>query len=77
MGADILINNRLAVVRGGRLTGARVQACDLRGGAALTIAGLAAEGVTTVENVHLIDRGYENLENMLAQLGADVGRIQS
>ena len=77
MGADILINNRLAVVRGGRLTGARVQACDLRGGAALTIAGLAAEGVTTVENVHLIDRGYENLEIMLAQLGADVGRIKS
>ena len=77
MGADILINNRLAVVRGGRLTGARVQACDLRGGAALTIAALAAEGVTTVENVHLIDRGYENLETMLAQLDADVRRIKS
>ncbi len=77
MGADILINNRLAVVRGGRLTGARVCACDLRGGAALTIAGLAAEGVTIVENVHLIDRGYENFETMLAQLGAEVGRIQS
>ena len=75
MGADILTHNRLAVVRGGRLTGARVQAGDLRGGAALTVAALAAEGVTTVENVHLIDRGYAGLERMLAGLGANIVRL--
>jgi UDP-N-acetylglucosamine 1-carboxyvinyltransferase len=75
MGAEILVNNRTAVVRGGRLTGARVSARDLRGGAALVLAGLAAEGVTEVEHVELIDRGYESIERTLAQLGADIRRI--
>ena len=74
MGADIVVNGRLAVVRGGRLTGARVRAGDLRGGAALVIAGLAAEGETIVENIHLIDRGYEALEATLTRLGADIAR---
>ena len=75
MGADIFLSGRLAVVRGGRLYGAEVQAGDLRGGAALVIAALAAEGESRVENVELIDRGYEALENMLAALGADIQRI--
>ena len=64
-----------AVVRGGRLTGARVAARDLRGGAALTLAGLCAEGVTEVEGVPLIDRGYEALDEALNALGADIRRI--
>ena len=75
MGADILLSDRMAVVRGGRLTGARVAARDLRGGAALTLAGLCAEGVTEVEGVPLIDRGYEALDEALNALGADIRRI--
>ncbi|NLG25835.1 MAG: UDP-N-acetylglucosamine 1-carboxyvinyltransferase [Clostridiales bacterium] len=75
MGADILINNRTAVVRGGRLTGARVVARDLRGGAALVLAGLVAEGVTEVAEISLIDRGYEALERTLNALGADIRRV--
>ena len=75
MGADIFLSGRLAVVRGGRLYGAEVQASDLRGGAALVIAALAAEGESRVENVELIDRGYEALETMLAALGANIRRI--
>ena len=75
MGADVLVNNQMAVVRGvKRLYGTRVSARDLRGGAALVLAGLAAEGVTEVENVGLIDRGYAGLENMLAALGARITR---
>ena len=75
MGAEILVVNRTAVVRGGKLTGARVTARDLRGGAALVLAGLAAEGVTEVEHVELIDRGYESIEQTLSALGADIRRI--
>ncbi len=75
MGAEILVVNRTAVVRGGKLTGARVTARDLRGGAALVLAGLAADGVTEVEHVELIDRGYESIERTLAALGADIRRI--
>jgi UDP-N-acetylglucosamine 1-carboxyvinyltransferase len=75
MGAEIIVNNRTAVVRGARLTGARVTARDLRGGAALIIAGLAAEGVTEIEHVELIDRGYEFIERKLSLLGADIRRI--
>ena len=62
-------------MRGGRLYGAEVQAGDLRGGAALALAALAAEGESRVENVELIDRGYERLEEMLAALGADIRRL--
>ena len=58
-----------------RLYGANVQAGDLRGGAALVIAALAAEGESRVENVELIDRGYEALENTLAALGASIKRL--
>ena len=75
MGADITIHHRAAVVRGGRLTGARVTAKDLRAGAALVLAGLTADGVTEVENVALIDRGYERLEETLSSLGGQVRRV--
>lgn len=77
MGANIFVNNRLAVVRGSHLTGARVKACDLRGGAALVIAGLAAEGTTEVSDIEMIDRGYERFEEMISALGGDVVRTES
>jgi len=76
MGADIWVNGRTAVVKGvERLYGAKVAARDLRGGAALAIAALAAEGETLIEHAELIDRGYERLEEMLCALGADVSRM--
>ena len=76
MGADIQVSGRVAVVRGvEQLTGARVTARDLRGGTALCIAALAAQGVSTVENIALIDRGHERLEDALLALGADIQRI--
>jgi len=75
MGADIKIDGRVAVVIGtGKLTGAKVVAKELRGGAALVIAGLLAEGKTEIENVHYIDRGYESIENVLASCGVDIKR---
>jgi len=75
MGADIVVSGQAAVVRGvEKLTGARVVAPDLRAGAALVLAGLVAEGETEVSGVEHIDRGYENLESKLAQLGANVIR---
>ncbi|MBS7297830.1 MAG: UDP-N-acetylglucosamine 1-carboxyvinyltransferase [Eubacteriales bacterium] len=75
MGADIRIDGRCAVVIGTKsLTGANVVAKDLRGGAALVAAALAAEGNTTIENVHFIDRGYENIEKYLALCGANITR---
>lgn len=75
MGANVLVNGRTAVVQGvDALYGAHVTARDLRGGAALVIAGLAARGETLVERAELIDRGYERLEDMLGALGADIRR---
>lgn len=76
MGANVLVNGRTAVVQGVEaLYGAHVTARDLRGGAALVIAGLAACGETLVERAGLIDRGYERLEEMLNALGADICRV--
>lgn len=77
MGADILINGKTASVTGKtKLTGATVCAHDLRAGAALVIAGLAAEGTTRVENIHFVERGYEDLIGKLTALGADIRRIE-
>ena len=71
MGADIRLEGRVAVVCGvDRLQAARVRAMDLRGGAALVIAGLQARGITTVEHLHHIRRGYSDLPGDLALLGA-------
>ncbi len=76
MGASIEVGSRLAVVKGtGRLSGAKVRATDLRAGAALVLAGLAAEGTTVVENVHHIERGYERFDEELRRLGADIVRV--
>lgn len=75
LGANIKIDRNMAIVRGvERLTGAPVEVADLRGGAALVLAGLAAEGVTEVAGVELIDRGYFRLEEILRNLGADIVR---
>ena len=73
MGADISVDGKVAVIEGtGCLQGAPVKACDLRAGAALIIAGLAATGVTEVEDIHHIERGYDNLDKKLQMLGADI-----
>lgn len=75
MGADIRIDGRCAVVVGtDRLTGTNVVAKELRGGAALVVAALAADGETEIENTKFIDRGYENIEKYLQLLGADIIR---
>ncbi len=76
MGANINVTGRVAVICGtDKLCGTVVSASDLRGGAALVIAGLSAEGETTVLCPEFIDRGYENLEHILSALGADIRRI--
>lgn len=75
MGAVFTQKDRTTIIRGvKRLTGTQVYARDLRGGAALTIAGLAALGETTVMNAELIDRGYERMERMLTSIGARIRR---
>jgi len=75
MGADIKVENRMAVVSGGRkLSGAPVRATDLRAGAALIIAGLMAEGTTEITGVEFIDRGYEKIERKLRSVGANIYR---
>lgn len=77
MGADILITGKTATVTGiEKLHGATVRANDLRAGAALVIAGLAAEGTTWVENIHFVERGYENIIGKLTALGADIRRVE-
>ena len=76
MGADILINGKTAIVTGvKKLCGAEVVAHDLRAGAALIIAGLAAEGTTMVRNAHFVERGYENIVEKLTAIGASIKRI--
>ena len=77
MGANIKINGKTATVTGVEgLHGATVCAHDLRAGAALVIAGLAAEGITHVEHIHFIERGYEHIIRKLSALGADIRRIE-
>lgn len=76
MGADIRVEGNTAVIRGvPRLTGAPVMATDLRASASLILAGLVAEGETLVDRIYHIDRGYECIEEKLAQLGASIRRI--
>jgi UDP-N-acetylglucosamine 1-carboxyvinyltransferase len=76
MGADIKIEGTSAVVKGiQKLSGAPVMASELRGGAGLVIAGLAADNKTIVSRVYHIDRGYENMEKKLADVGADIERV--
>jgi len=76
MGANIRLDLNAAIIRGvPGLSGATVEATDLRAGAALVIAGLAAEGRTVVDQVHHIDRGYDRIERMFQRLGATIERV--
>ena len=77
MGADILINGKTAVVTGREyLHSADVAAHDLRAGAALIIAGLAAKGTSTIRNIHFVERGYENIVEKFTAMGANIRRIE-
>ncbi len=78
LGADINIQGRTAIIRGvDRLQGAKLEARDLRGGAALVIAGLQAEGETIISGVNYIDRGYERMEQVLSSVGAQISRVEA
>ncbi len=75
MGADILQDGRVAIIKGTQLHGAHIRAMDLRGGAALTVAALGAQGESTLSGVHFINRGYMDLDKVLISLGADIKRM--
>ena len=76
MGAQIQVDGRTAIIEGvEKLTGAPVNACDLRAGAAMVIAGLCADGVTEVEEIEFIERGYQNFVGKLRALGADIVHV--
>jgi len=76
MGADIKLDKNCAIVTGGEeLVGAQVMATDLRASASLILAGLAAKGITEIERIYHIDRGYDCIEEKLKQLGADILRV--
>jgi UDP-N-acetylglucosamine 1-carboxyvinyltransferase len=77
MGVQATVDGKMAVFEGvEQLHGCPVRACDLRAGAAMVIAGLAADGVTTVEDIRYIERGYENIIEKLHGLGAEIRRIE-
>ena len=77
MGADIVVKNRTALIKGvEKIYGADVFATDLRAGASLVLAGMKAEGYTTVHNIGFIDRGYEKIEEKYKLLGVDIKRIE-
>ena len=76
LGANIKIDGRTAFVEGvDKLTGGEVKATDLRAGAAMIIAGLVAEGTTTISNIHLIERGYDDVVGKFRSLGADIKKV--
>ncbi len=76
MGANIKVFGKVAIIKGVKeLTGAKTTAKDLRGGACLVLAGLAAKGITEVENMYHIERGYENFHLELKALGADIKKV--
>ncbi len=78
MGANIKVEGNTAIINGvEKLTGARVDAPDLRAGAALTIAGLAADGISVVDDIYYIERGYEDFDKKLAELGAQIEKAYS
>ncbi len=78
MGADIELRGNTALVRGVKnLSGAQVMATDLRASACLVLAGLAAKGQTVVDRIYHIDRGYDCIEEKLAQCGARIQRISN
>ena len=76
LGADIRVDGHTAVIRGvEKLSGAPVMATDLRASASLILAGLVADGETTIDRIYHLDRGYENIEEKLSGLGARIRRI--
>ena len=76
MGAEIKVESNIAIINGVKnYTGARVNAPDLRAGAALVIAGLAADGITVVDDIYYVERGYENLEGKLRGIGAAIEKV--
>jgi UDP-N-acetylglucosamine 1-carboxyvinyltransferase len=76
LGADIRVEGHTAIVRGvPRLSGAPVMATDLRASASLILAGLVADGETTIDRIYHLDRGYENIEEKLSGLGAKIKRV--
>ena len=78
MGANIEVNGNSATITGvDKLTAASVTSYDLRAGAAMVIAGLAADGVTEIDNIRYIERGYENIVKKLVRLGAEISLIET
>ena len=76
MGATIKVEGNTAIITGvEKLSGAPIRACDLRAGAALVLAGLSAEGITTVSDIQYIQRGYEHFEEKLKGLGAEIALV--
>jgi UDP-N-acetylglucosamine 1-carboxyvinyltransferase len=77
MGAKIQVDGKIAIIEGvDSLTGAPVEACDLRAGAAMVVAGLAAHGTTEVTNIRHIERGYEDIVGKLRGVGADIAMVE-
>lgn len=77
MGAKIQVDGKIAIIEGVEsLTGAPVEACDLRAGAAMVVAGLAARGTTEISNIKHIERGYENIVGKLSGVGADIRTVE-
>ena len=78
MGANIKVESNIAIITGvNQYTGARVNAPDLRAGAALVIAGMAAEGITVVDDIYYIERGYEDFEHKLSAIGAKIEKVST
>ena len=76
MGASVKVKDKVAVFTGVKaLSGAETTAMDLRGGAALVVAGLKAQGTTVVNDIHHIERGYEAPEKVMSSLGADIVKV--
>ena len=76
LGANVKTQGSVAIIEGGAtLTGAKTECTDLRGGAALVVSALAAEGTSEIDKIFHIDRGYEGIEKYLTGIGADVKRI--
>jgi len=77
MGARIHVDGKVATIEpAGELTGAVVRACDLRAGAAMIVAGLAAKGTTEIEDIVYVERGYEDIVGKLRAVGADISRVR-
>ncbi|MFW6409422.1 MAG: UDP-N-acetylglucosamine 1-carboxyvinyltransferase [Halanaerobiales bacterium] len=76
MGADIKLDGHSALIKPSKLAGAEVTAADLRAGAALILAGLVAEGRTEIRNIYHVERGYENITEKLAGIGADIKKVE-